>query len=286
MNRVCSVLGRWMVVGLLLVSLPLQAVETDSVRVERLLACASRLPTDSCRTLFFARNLLGVPYVAGTLEGNEPERLVVSLQKLDCTTFVETVVALVECSNREQCSFADFKKNLIRVRYRDGKINGYASRLHYFSDWIRENEQQGIVSEQTGKMNPDIRVVSLNFMTTHPESYPVFQKSSSTYEAMKEIEQKWVDFKMPYIPKSRLISSPDSLDIRDGDIIVFTTSVAGLDVSHVGFACRVGAEIHLLHASSRLKQVIIEPRSLSAYLQSQEAITGIRILRVNECLGE
>ena len=87
---------------------------------------------------------------------------------------------------------------------------------------------------------------------------------------------------MPYIPKSRVISSADSLDIQDGDIIVLTTSVAGLDVSHVGFACRVGTVVHLLHASSRYKQVTIEPVSLSDYLQSQKTIMGIRIVRVNE----
>lgn len=273
---------RWVAVGMLLVLLPLQAVGQDSVKVERLLSCAARLPSDSCRTLFFARNLLGVPYVAGTLEENGPERLVVSLQKLDCTTFVETVVALVECNKRGQCSFADFKKNLVRVRYRGGKIDGYASRLHYFSDWIHENEARGIVSELTDSMNPSIRIVSLNFMTEHPDAYPAFRNSPSAYAAMQQVERAWVDYRMPYIPKSQVISSADSLDIQDGDIIVLTTSVAGLDVSHVGFACRVGTVVHLLHASSRYKQVTIEPVSLSDYLQSQKTIMGIRIVRVNE----
>ena len=70
-----------------------QAKEQDSLKVEKWLKEAISLPTDSCRTLHFAKQMLGVPYVAGTLDGNEEEELVVRLNALDCTTFVETVLA-------------------------------------------------------------------------------------------------------------------------------------------------------------------------------------------------
>lgn len=44
--------------------------------------------------LYFAKKLLGRPYVGQTLEINEEEQLVVNLRELDCTTLVETSAAL------------------------------------------------------------------------------------------------------------------------------------------------------------------------------------------------
>ena len=40
------------------------------------------------------RVFMGAPYQAGLLEGKGRERLVVGLDAFDCTTFVETVLAL------------------------------------------------------------------------------------------------------------------------------------------------------------------------------------------------
>ena len=72
----------------------LWACEKESNRVEKWLKEAVSIPKDSCRTLHFAKQMLGTPYVAGTLDGNEKEELLVDLNKVDCTTFVEIVLAL------------------------------------------------------------------------------------------------------------------------------------------------------------------------------------------------
>lgn len=251
---------------------------SDSMRVENLLLQAAGLPADSCRTLFFASSLAGTPYAAGTLEADGEERLVVCLDQFDCTTFVETVVALTLCDMQGRCSFAGFKENLRRIRYRDGRIAGYASRLHYFSDWIYDNERRGIVDEFTDEWSVCRRVVSLNFMTRHAESYPAF-RSPSAYRAMQRVEHRWEDYPMPYLPKEKLCISGHA-DIHDGDILAFTTSIEGLDVVHVGFACRVGIELHLLHASSLHKQVVIDPLPLCEYLRGKKTFAGVRIIRI------
>ena len=72
----------------------------DSIKVEKWLKEATALSKDSCRTLHFAKLMLDVPYVAGTLDGNDEERLVVRTDALDCTTFVETVLALCIADKR------------------------------------------------------------------------------------------------------------------------------------------------------------------------------------------
>ena len=82
---------RLLLIGLILWSTcSVFADEQDRASIEKWLQEAVSLPKDSSRTLHFAKKMLGVPYVAGTLDGNEEEQLVVRTDALDCTTFVET----------------------------------------------------------------------------------------------------------------------------------------------------------------------------------------------------
>ena len=100
--------------GMILGIMPciVSASENDSIKVESLLQKAARLPADSCRILFFAQNLLGVPYVANTLDGTDEETLVVHLDKVDCTTLVETVLALSLTDKYGKSDFESYKKAL------------------------------------------------------------------------------------------------------------------------------------------------------------------------------
>ena len=95
---------------------------SDSVKVVRLLEKAATLPPKTNHTLWFARQLCGLPYVAKTLEVNREERLVVNLRQLDCTTYVETVLALALCMKQKAHTFQAFCSNLQRLRYEDGKV--------------------------------------------------------------------------------------------------------------------------------------------------------------------
>src|SRR5512146_1957361 len=53
-------------------------------------------------------SFIGTPYVAHTLEVPGPEHLVVNLQGLDCTTFVENVLALSRTVKLKQTGFEVF----------------------------------------------------------------------------------------------------------------------------------------------------------------------------------
>ena len=169
------------------------ASENDSIKVESLLQKAARLPADSCRILFFAQNLLGVPYEANTLDGTDEERLVVHLDKVDCTTLVETVLALSLADKYGKSDFESYKKALLCIRYRNGKQAGYVSRLHYFSDWIKDNEQKGIVHERTGELGSTTvsQILNLDFMSTHSDNYHRLKNNPSMISQMIEIERKW-----------------------------------------------------------------------------------------------
>lgn len=114
---------------------------------------------------------IGTPYVSKTLEKKGKEQLVVNLREMDCTTFVETVTALILSVQNNTYSFRDYCSNLQKIRYRNGIINEYPSRLHYFSDWIQNNIQKGIIKEVTPKEGSLIQKQSINFMSSHADKY-------------------------------------------------------------------------------------------------------------------
>ena len=260
-------------------SLNVNGAEADSIKVENLLKDALSLPTDSCRTLHFARQLVGTPYVAGTLDTSLEEQLVVHLDKVDCTTFVETVLALAIADKQTHRNYQAFKDALASIRYRNGELDGYASRLHYFSDWIKDNERKGLIKEYTSNL-PNIRkrLLSLDVMTTHVQSYPQLKADSSLVKAMNEVESAWKRIETTYLPKEFLNLSSDELPIKSGDIIAITTSIEGLDVVHVGFAYWVGGKLHLLHASSNAMKVILDGLPLYDYSKNKKAHTGVRAI--------
>ena len=269
------------IVTLLCCACFLQAQNQDSLKVESWLKEAVTLPKDSCRTLHFAKQMLGVPYVAGTLDGNEEERLVVHLDKVDCTTFVEVVLALTIADKEGKRDYGSFKESLRKIRYRNGELNGYASRLHYFSDWIRDNERKGFVKECTFDTPcAQTQTLWLDFMSTHSDSYLPMKKDASLVKEIASLEKEWQGIEISYIPKEHLNLSPDELKIKNGDILSITTNIKGLDVVHVGFAFWKGEKLHLLHASSVAKKVIEDPQPLYEYAKNKKAHTGVRVIRV------
>lgn len=256
------------------------ADEQDRASIEKWLQEAVSLPKDSCRTLHFAKKMLGVPYVAGTLDGNEEEQLVVLVDSLDCTTFVETVLAFCIADKRGERDYEGFKNALTQVRYRDGILNGYTSRLHYFSDWILNNEQMGFVKECTSETAcSQPKELWLDFMTTHVDSYLPMKKNPELVKEMASHEKNWQGTVVSYIPKEKLNLPPEGLKIKDGDVLALVTNIKGLDVVHVGFAFWKDNQLHLLHASSSAKKVIEDPKTQYESSKNTKAHIGVRAIR-------
>lgn len=256
------------------------ADEQDRASIEKWLQEAVSLSKDSCRTLHFAKKMLGVPYVAGTLDGNEEEQLEVLVDSLDCTTFVETVLAFCIADKRGERDYEGFKKALTQIRYRDGILNGYTSRLHYFSDWIRNNEQMGFVKECTSETAcSQPKELWLDFMTTHVDSYLPMKKNPELVKEMASHEKNWQGTVVSYIPKEKLNLPPGELKIKDGDVLALVTNIKGLDVVHVGFAFWKDNQLHLLHASSSAKKVIEDPKTQYESSKNTKAHIGVRAIR-------
>ena len=156
---------------------------------------------------FIGRQFVGMPYKSGTLE-MEPETLTINLDEFDCTTFIETVTALALTIEDRKNSWQDFANNLESLRYRQGEANGYASRLHYFSDWIVTNIHRGYIKEVTDRIpQSDSQIKTLDYMSHNRASYPAL-KDSATFEGIKNMEVGYRSHRFPYIKSARLTSKP------------------------------------------------------------------------------
>ena len=230
--------------------------------------------------LKYGLNFLKTPYVAHTLEVNEDEKLVVNFDEVDCTTFVEYVLALALSPVKNgTIDNADYARTLQSIRYRDGKIDGYTSRLHYIADWVNNGVRHGFMEDITAANSPDTVRLSLNFMSAHSKAYKHLESSPENISKIEEIEKSLSGQLFHYIPKNKL---PDEgLGwIKDGDIIAITTNIPGLDVVHLGLACYEKGVLKLLHASSTQKMVVVSQEPLAQMLKRNKKFTGIRVLRI------
>lgn len=221
-------------------------------------------------------SFLGTPYVAGTLETPGDERLVVNLHGLDCVTFVENTLALSRCIKMRTSTFDEFKEQLKFIRYRGGALDGYPSRLHYFSDWIDDNEGKIVIRDVTQEIGGVPCKKQLSFMSAHPSSYK--QLSNQRYlEKITGIETEINLRQHFYIPKDQMKDAEKG--IEPGDIIGITTSIEGLDIVHTGIAIRTNGVLRYLHAPLSKGKVQISEAPLVAYLASHTKQTGIMVAR-------
>ena len=219
----------------------------------------------------------GIPYVAKTLEIGKTETLVVNLKELDCTTFVENVLAFSLLLREGKMDFDSFTSALEKIRYDDGKLNGYGSRLHYFSEWIANNEEKGILKEITAEIGGIEIKKEINFMGTHRGLYP-FLEDDENFKKIIATEKALKERTFCYLPQNQ-IEANEHL-IQTGDIIALATSIDGLDVTHTGIATREkDGRIHLLHASTGSMEVEVTKLPLADYLKKVKKNTGIMVAR-------
>ncbi|MCK0144233.1 DUF1460 domain-containing protein [Arenibacter sp. F26102] len=223
------------------------------------------------------KTFIGIPYVAKTLEIGETESLVINFQGLDCTTFVENVLAFSLMVQNNEKDFDSFIDHLETIRYKDGQLNGYSSRLHYFSEWIANNEHKGLLKDMTSQIGGVESTKAINFMSTHRELYP-FLKDADNYEKIQASEQFLKSQSICILPQDQ-IKANEHL-IQSGDIIALTTSIKGLDITHTGIASRESdGRIHLLHASTGSMEVEVSKLPLTEYLKGIKSNTGIMVAR-------
>ena len=258
--------------------------KSDTTIISELLdsrGAAQNFVNPEARVAFFARTFEGTPYGAHTLEGDS-EVLTVRLDSLDCTTFVETAMALAYTTMENRKSWRDFVYNLKRLRYRGGEINGYPSRLHYVSDWIVDNRFRGNLSDVTDQF-PRVSYLmrTLDFMTSNRNLYPALADADN-YSRLRDIENGYRQHRFPYLKTRDLSLKSTKEAFHDGDVVALVTNMKNLDVTHMGIIVKESptAEPYLLHASSSDGKVEVSSLPLDEFMKKNRQWLGLRVIRL------
>lgn len=226
-----------------------------------------------------ANYFLGKPYVASTLESDGEEQLIVNLREFDCTTFVENCIVLSRVIKSTDHSFSNYLRLLTEMRYREGYLDGYTSRLHYTSDWIYENQKSGILKDMSFDLDGSKQNKTIDFMSKHSHLYKHLKNNDINIKKLEKIEEL-INKRDTYCVISVEKVSTIENNIKNGDIIVFATSINGLDYSHIGIAYFMENGLHFIHASSQAKKIITEKKLLIDYCRDSKSCTGITVLRI------
>ncbi len=224
------------------------------------------------------KTFLGVDYEAHTLEREGEEKLVAYLEGLDCTTFLENTLVISRCIKQYKTTFNDYLAELQKVRYRDGVINQYPSRLHYFSDWIYNNVKKGIVKDVTREAGGKKIRFNVGFMSQHPDSYRQLKDNPDFVPVIARQEEEINSRDYYCIPNAKVEKAYDK--IMNGDLIAITTNLDGMDIGHVGIAVKKdNGKVYFMHAPLAGAKVQITKDPLHIYLSKVKKHTGIIVLR-------
>ncbi len=223
--------------------------------------------------LYFA----DAPYVAGTIDIHATEQLTVNLREFDCTTFVESCVALAR-TIKLGGGFHLFRQQLQNIRYRNGRLSGYSSRLHYVRDWIQDNGQRGVLQDVTPFLGGKLVRKHINFMSENAQLYKALKGNEKEVENIRKVEDNINSREGFYRLQPSLILR-NAQHIRNGDVVLFQTNKAGLDFSHMGIAFWEQGRLTFIHASTSARKVITQSGTLSDYSLKSKMCNGISVVR-------
>jgi hypothetical protein len=264
--------------------LNLQATDRDSTKVifDGIIQNAKLEKADTMKIgnlmVWVALNFQGTQYVGGTLEKSDKETCVADFTGLDCVTFTENVLALARSIKKNKTEWKDFIKELTYIRYRNGKISDYSSRLHYSSEWIYDGIRKKLFLDKGSDLNALPVKFNCHFMSKNPQYYPdVLKKNEKMQQRIAEKEEFINEQTFYFVPKEKIAEIENKLE--NGDIVLITSNKPGLDYNHLGIVYTDSTNQKvLLHASSKLKKVIMSD-VISQYILSGSANTGISIMK-------
>ncbi len=255
--------------------------DSDTTVINGLLAKGNESGIADANALieFYARQLLGTPYVAHTLEADE-EVLTINIHELDCLTFIESLYALTRATLNHRYSWRDYAANIENVRYRGGTMGDYSSRIHYISEWIIDNHLRGNLVEVTPDLpHADYMVKNIDYMSKNPSQYRQLKNDTAMVEKIRRHELR--QHRFPYLKRSWLNDKDVKAALRSGDFISLVTKADGLDVSHNGIIIVDDkGDPYLLDASMSGGKVMLESKPLFKFLERSKNNIGVRVFRM------
>lgn len=199
---------------------------------------------------------LGARYRGDTLIGgpDKAEVLVIDFNEVDCTTFIDNVEALSRSRGKKT-----FLKNLIRIRYFDGKID-YRHRRHFFSDWFSRSPR--IARDVTAEISSET-VTHHKVLNRRPDG--------GAYVAGIGFSPR----ELRYIPAAAITENIVSR-LKTGDYVGVYSLTNQEDVSHVGIVVRHDGRVWFRNASSLPANRKVVDSLFLNYMRSKPGIIVLR----------
>ena len=237
-------------------------------------------------TEYFFVQMLALGARPGYTETMGKERLVVLLDRVDCTTVMENALALALCYINGHTTLEHLKDYYRRMHYLDGVVS-YATRNHYFT-WIMQSAiSEGFV-ERIGPDEPAFPFTGLvdmrpSYMTTNRHLFrDLGLADDETFSAIMRREQQGVRF--TYIPRE-LLNMPQQSElgvICDGDLLAVVcdqhTWARGLEVKHILMAKWQQGRLFFYHVGAEGKG--LSPLDAFTYMKDKLTMIGVAVYRL------
>lgn len=217
---------------------------------------------------------IGKPYLANPLDAKREESLVTRMDSFDCVTFIEDILSKSLGAFVGHPDVSD--SFLLTLRYREGRIEGYESRIHYISEWLMQAEKNGYGKNISELLQGKTRQKKINFMSEHLSMYPKLH-SKKILDAIRNSEANLSKMPVTYIPKPMVKNIEDQL--LPGDILAFTTNVPGLDIIHTAIIFKVNSHAQMIHASSKNKKIEVSELSVHRWMDENKNCDGLIVFR-------
>jgi hypothetical protein len=230
----------------------------------------------SSRALYFSSLFLGRPYKAGACGEGEHARFdrdpLVTFDFFDCTTYVETVLALAFTEEKGEDIADDFYDILLNIKYDKDLGICYKTRNHFVSlDWLPKQIQNGYLTDITLDLFP--YAPALTRLISKKQWYaskkygdivrPDLDSVTLADEVLPELRALGEDMEdesgtLHYVPLykfsddafiEKLIGLPDSIYllnmVRADHKKIMIPVIAG----HQGFLVNIGGKLFFRHSS-------------------------------------
>lgn len=215
---------------------------------------------------------LGRPYLDPPAPPG-PEHLDIRLHDFQCVSLVETSLALARCVTLGTTDAACFVREVEGFRYRDGTQGGFASKLHYFSEWVSDNARRGRLRDLSADIGGRPTPTTYDWMTRHPGHYAPMAEAD-VFAAIKAVEDGLRATPPPVVVGRGAVKAAQGR-LETGDVLALTGTRPGLIVSHAAlvFVDPQGVR-HLLHASSTQHKVVVSDGDIASYVLRRPERTG------------
>ena len=207
------------------------------------------------------------------------ETLDANVDAFECVSFIESTLAVARCAWESEPTASCFVRELEATRYRSGHMGDYASRLHYFVDWIGDNESRGRLVNMTAALGGEPVQKDFFYITER-----VLERSDVQEDDLASLtrEMQTTEARLSattHAVLTRQSAPPVLSELENGDLVAFVRERPGLLVNHAGFVYWANGTPRLLHASSYHGRVVITVEDLTNYLLRRPERRGVIVAR-------